>query len=116
MHTMKKIRSLNKHSLLYLLLAILAVAIGIKIAPAAYKHEPLILGFLSAANLYFLYLLFLNSESPLVRKNRGVQVKLPRDLKHIVEFFFLFLIAYWSLGYIIDAIKYLYRILVQVVP
>lgn len=71
---MKKIRSLNKHSLLYILLAILAVVMGIKIAPVAYKHEPLILGFLSAANLYFLYLLFLNSESPLVRKNRGVQV------------------------------------------
>ena len=98
------------------LLHLLVESKGIKIAPAAYKHEPLILGFLSAANLYFAYLLFLNSESPIVRKNRGVQVKLPRDLNHIVEFFFLFVIAYWSLGYLIDAIKYLYRILVQVVP
>lgn len=108
---MKKDHSLNGHSILYMLLAILAIVMAFKIAPLAYRHEPLILGFLSAVALYFEYFLFLSGKSSLVRKYMGVQVEIPRDIKQIVIIFFIFLITFWSLGYIINAIKYIYNLI-----
>lgn len=96
-----------KGILIYIVLALAALFVSTKFATMLYENTVVVNGILSAANLYFIYLLFLS---------RGLQasqlfeakVELPRDLKYIFLSFFLWIIIYWSARYIIAALLYLW--------